>query len=358
MTVARPIERPEFRAKLGRMISYAAYVRNAHERGHTTVSAADIAADFSISPQQVEAELNSLATCGSSRSPLDFVEINYDFSDIQFTDAQGLDRSVPLTHSEAEALLLLMEILEDTPGVVPLADIRSAQRKLLALTGRDTSVRTGADAPGNTGAHTREILNEAFKKSRKVSFQYFSRNTNRQSLRRVSPVSTFEYDGEFYFYGFDHSVRTPPSQPRLSDLERGVQAVANPGAPRTFHVAGMSEVKLLDLRANVPAWLEKPSAVDPFSKNSATLHATVLIAPDAAWLFTELGIAPTGAAPGPDGREWMEGALPVLSEEWLIRFTMEQSGRLVVTSPPQVAEAVAARARSALAAYGDVEDDQ
>ena len=346
------IDRLAFRTKLARMISYASYVRHAHELGHEKVSTGDIAADFSITPQEVEAELNSLATCGFSRNPMDLVEINYDYSNIQFTDAQGLDRAVPLTQFEAETLLLLLDLIEDTPGVLPLADVRSARHKLAGLTGR-AQPQSSAVASSDDDEAIRRILRKAKKLNKRIAFTYFSRNDNKVTQRKVSPISLFEHDGEFYLTAFDHKATDTATHPELTGVEKNAQTVANPGAVRTFNVSGMREVKLVDLTANVPKRvMDAEKAGHPFTFSSAPRHATVLVAPDSGWILNEVEtMTVTGSQPGPDGREWTVATLPLVSEEWLIRFTLARGGRLVVTQPSDVAEAIAARARTALQAY-------
>ena len=49
--------------------------------------------------------------------------------------------------------------------------------------------------------------------------------------------------------------------------------------------------------------------------------------------------------------KWAAAELPLVSPDWLIRFSLAYGGKVVVTSPESVATAVRQRAESALQKY-------
>lgn len=297
-----------------RTLNLVAYFQS-HE-GRSIMAAAQ---DLGVSPQQLLEDTNRLWVCGRpGGGPGDLIDMTQPtYAGVHIIDSQGMDQPLRLTATEAGTLLLVLEALEQLPGLVDSSAVTSAAEKLRAIAPESAGVfDSHADATPDSR------LRDALAEQRVVEFHYVSAG-DEATNRRVHPARIFTHGGEVYLVGWDERAQSH----------------------RNFRLDRISQLKVLpepaDPRRNE---LEFDDA-DPFNFK-VTPQAELQLHESLAWL-AEYYPMELGDRKG----EWISATLPLAEPEWVVRFCLGYGGHIRVTAPDTLAASVRERAKVALAEY-------
>lgn len=310
----------ERRADLVRMLNLLPYFE-----AHPDRSVMEAARDLVRTPEEIMSDLNRLWCCGlPGVNNFLLVEMKHDYRRVQVTDSLGMDKPLRLTTTEAAALLLALENLESTPGLVNKSAVVSAAEKLRGIMGPkvDAVIDTTVDAPLD---ETLEQIRIAMDGDRQLSFDYFSQSDYTTRTRVVSPAHLFSREGFTYLTAWDGNLKSH----------------------RTFRTDRMNDVQVLD-EASTPH-LEKLKFNEQQPFRFGRHIADVAVAEHFAWIAQESPLELTG--PAKSG--WIPGQIPVGSEEWLIRFVLACEGHILLTAPAHLKQSVFERAEAGLRAYDE-----
>lgn len=313
------------RDELVRMLNVLPYFSRHKDR-----TVFEAAADFGVSPTQIREDLLRLQCCGIGTYPDELVALETDRVSVSIEDTQGLDKSLRLTTTEAISLLLILESLEGIDGLIDPTVVQSTTDKLRELTTRSAAAIESlpdANDAETSGAltETANKLKEAFTSRRKVTFSYYNRYSDATTTRTVDALKLFTHDGISYLYCYDNDAK----------------------AVRTFRLDAISDLSLSDVPSRLPLSEYEKDLSEPFDFSGAGMTGALRLAPDVRWLADESPMDIVGELPD----KWAAAELPLVSPDWLIRFSLAYGGKVVVTSPESVATAVRQRAESALQKY-------
>lgn len=319
--MSRPVDSPGKLDTLVRALNLIPYFQAHPER--TVLEAAK---DLGREPAELIDELGRLACCGIGTWPEELVDLSASYQRVQITNSQGMDKPLRLTPTEAGALLLTLESLEATPGLTDREAVISAATKLRGILGEKAVAIFDSLAADDPAERTsQEILREAMEAGRKVRFTYLSISSDRLTTRVVDPARIFVTGGETYLTAWEESS----------------------GQHKNFRGDRMSQVVILDEPAS-PHLSSLPfDSDDPFGYRLIAEQADLLLHPDHTWLADYFPILLGEVAES----GWVRARMPVGSKEWLIRFALGQSDRMVVAGPPILVDHVHRRATDALTAY-------
>lgn len=286
----------------------------------------EAAKDLGRDPGELLGDLHRLACCGVGPWPDELVDLSADYRQVTISNSQGMDHALRLTPTEAGALLLTLESLETTPGLIDQEAVLSAASKLRKILDPEAVAiydSLATEDPAESASQV--ILREAMEADKKVRFTYHSASSDSASIRTVDPARIFVNGGETYLVAWEESS----------------------GQHKNFRADRMSNMVILEEQAQ-PHLNEMPfDAADPFSFGTIAEHAELLIRADATWLADYHPITL-----GEDlGDGWVSARMPVGSREWFIRFVIGQADRLFITGPPEMVEEIALRVQSGLRAY-------
>lgn len=191
--MARPARRID---ELTRQLNLLPYFQR-----HPDRTVMEAARDFGLQPAEIMEDLNRLWMCGlPGLLPGDLVELEHSYTSVKIHNAQGMDKPLRLTPTEAGVLLLTLESLENLPGLTDQEAVVSAAEKLRRIMGDYTtavydSVADGEDDGDNA---TLSVLRDAMQQNKQVCFTYHSHSSDTTKLRQVSPARIFTHEGEAY----------------------------------------------------------------------------------------------------------------------------------------------------------------
>ncbi|WPF67186.1 MULTISPECIES: WYL domain-containing protein [unclassified Corynebacterium] len=279
---------------------------------HPGRSVFEAARDLGRTPPEIMADLNRLFCCGlPGLMPDNLVDMVHSYTSVRITNNQGLDRALRLSAAEASVLLMMLESLENQPGLVDAASVRSAATKLRAITGASAIFDS---TPQQEDSQVGEAIRRAIEDNKQLRFMYASASSDTERLREVTPLRVVMDSGHQY----------------LSAWEEG---------HRTFRLDRMSGPEVVDKPGAAPADVGFSFDLDR--------QARLEVHRDAAWLAEYYPISLEG---NPQG-EWIAATMPYGSTEWLVRFALSNADRLRIISPSQVSSQVSLRAARAIAAY-------
>jgi proteasome accessory factor C len=292
------------------------------------VTLADAAANFGVTPEQLEKDLFLLICTGRpGHYHDDLVDIQFWDEERRITvlDPQSLDRPLRLSPDEAASLLVALRVLGQVPGVTDRGALASATAKLEAAAGEALRGAGGlevtVDAPRDPAVA--DAVSSGLAAGRRLHIVYVG-SLDERTERDVDPMRLLTLDGRTY----------------LEAWCRRAEAV------RTFRLDRVEAVQVLEVAAEVPG-----DAV-PVDLGAGVLRpegvpVTLDLAPDVAWIAEENPV--DSVTDLPDGRTRV--VLPVADERWLERLLLRYAPGVSVVDRPDVAEAARAEARAALAAY-------
>jgi proteasome accessory factor C len=296
----------------------------------------EAARHFGISEDQLVKDLELLFVCGTpGHLPDDLIDANWDSGKVFLDNADPISRPLRLGVDEAVALLAGLRTLADVPGLHDRDVLSSVLDKLSAAAGEAGS-RAGTlhvDLSRGAQEHVLAAARDAVRRGRRVRLRYLVPSRDETTDREVDLMRVVNAGDRWYLEGWCHRAE-------------GV---------RLFRVDRVLEVTVLDVEGKPPRRAQprvgaRSDERDLFTPSPEDLQVTVELEPGARWVAEYY--------PVEDVEELAEGRLRVrlrtASEEWLPRLALRLGGGMIVVSPPEVAERVAALADAGLAGYADV----
>ncbi|MGP6173212.1 helix-turn-helix transcriptional regulator [Corynebacterium sp. A21] len=312
-------------ADLVRMLNLLPYFQS-----HPNRTIMEAARDLGRQPNEIKDDLNRLWCCGlPGHGPGDLVDLEADYQQVTIMDNQGMDKPLRLTQTEAGALLLTLESLENTPGLFNQEAVVSAAAKIRGIMGAETTaVFDSIGEDREEESQTLVLIRDAMQSGNQITFDYFSASRDSRSRRTVSPAHLFTHEGETYLTAWD-------------------SAADHHGAHRIFRVDRMRKLEISPEVSQPHARKLEFNAADPFNFAEVELQAELLIRPDATWLADyypiELGESTDSGM--------VRATMTVGSVEWFLRFAMGQSDRVSLSGPENLRAVLLQRVESAVTAY-------
>lgn len=294
-------------------------------KAHPGRSMMEAAADLGSTPTQVRDDLSRLFCCGPGTFPDQLVDMEASLASVQILDSQGMDQPLRLTRTEAAALLLALENLENVPGLVDRTAVVSAANKLRDIMGMDTVAVFDSEGHGYVPETDLDVIRESMERRKQLTFTYNSAYRGAVESRTVSAARIYTFDSQVYLTAWDH------------DKEKHL----------TFRLDRISNPQLTDDVATPRAQEIPFDPKDPFGFKKADTKATIAVEKESIWVTEGLPIE-LGEE---DDHGRILGTLPLVDEDWLIHFALSNADRVTVITPSNVATQVSLRAQSGLSLY-------
>jgi proteasome accessory factor C len=286
---------------------------------------AEVSQKFGMSEQELVAELELAACCGTPPyTPDTLMEIEVSDSSVRAFLPSEFGRPRPLTPAEGFAVAASARLLLAVPGSDNDALAR-ALAKLDAALGTRAAVGLDVDAPGFLGA-----VQEATEAGRSVEIEYLSGSRDELTTRVVDPVQVITIDGHWYLDGWCH---------RAGDMRR-------------FRVDRISSVK--DATGS-----EGPGTGSDEKRRSRPLEEMFVPGPGAVEVHVRLGPAaqwvpesvPVRTVVRDEDGRITDVVLDVAGMAWFERLLLQLGPAAAVVRPPELTGLAADAARRVLARY-------
>ncbi len=315
--------------RLGRVLNLVPYLL-----ARPGIQVVEAARDLGVSERQLREDLELLWVCGlPGYGPGDLIDMAFDGDSVTITYDAGIDRPLRLTPDEALALVVALRMLAETPGLGPRDAIERALAKVKSAAGdaADTAERIAVRLPANTDRL--QQVRGALDRGRALRITYYTARRDATGDRVVDPMRLLFASGQAYLEAWCRRS----DEVRLFRLDRidGLTELDEPAVPpataqptdvRTGVFQPRPDQPLVDLRIGRGArWITEYYPCERVREES-----------DGRWLVT----------------------LRASDLVWARRLVLGLVPDAEVLGPPELAEAVRAEARAALAAYGQPGDDQ
>jgi proteasome accessory factor C len=310
--------------RLQRLLALVPYVIS-----RQVVGLAETAAAFGISEHELVDDLNML-WCVELRSPDPYcpIDLSYEGGEIMVTEAESIVRPLRLGTDEASALLIGLRLLAELPGQQDRSALQRTIAKLEAASGEAAvaSAQVAVHMDGRAPANVQAQVADALRQGRRLHLSYYVPGRDEATERDVDPMRVIVLQGRAYLEGWC----------------RRAEAV------RLFRLDRVLGLTVLDVPAEVPEQAEHVD-VDSglFRPSAGDIQVELELAEAGRWVaeyypcekITELG----------DRR--LSVVLRTPDTQWVRRLALRLGEDGKVTSPPELADQVAADAAAALARY-------
>lgn len=286
-------------------------------RAHPDHTLFEAAKDLGLSHRQMVADLQRLHTSGVGTHTEELIDLTFNANRtaVTITEDQGMTAPLRLTATEAGALLLMLESLEDQ--LVDTEAVTSAAAKIRAMMPERTAGIY--DAKPDEEDPDLIAVNRALAEGKRLSLRYWSATRDEVTQRVVDPARLFLHEGASYLAAWDR----------------------NREAHRNFRIDRIHDAEVVDEPAN-PHLKQLPEDLFTFERT-----AEILLSPEASWLadyhqMTLGEVREDGLIPA---------QLPFGSDEWLLRFCLTNGDRISLVRPESLARAVTRRAGMGIAGY-------
>lgn len=288
---------------------------------------AELAARFSVSEEELVAELELAACCGvPPYTPDQLIELYVDGDRVVAEGLRELGRPQRLTPEEGFVLAAAARALLEVPGAAGEGPLRSALAKLEGALGSPT-IALEIEAPTNLG-----LLREAAESCEAVEIEYWKSADDAPTRRRVDPYQVVLREGRWYLDGWCHRA----------DSFRRFQVDRVLSARRTgerFERTAERLAELARLSSNPGAFLGGPDAV----------RARIVFPGTSAFVVEPVAVGPIeDIGDGSASAEVDVGDV----EGWFGRLLLRLGSDAAVVFPPELADAGRRAARRALRRYG------
>jgi proteasome accessory factor C len=306
--------------RLARLLSLVPYLL-----ARPGIPVAEAAADFDISERQLRRDLELLWMCGlPGYGPGDLIDLSFAGDTVTVTEDAGMRRPLRLTTAEATALLVALRTLADVPGVVDTAAVQRATVKIERAVGDADTSGISVDLSREEETATATVQ-QALASGRALRIRYYTAGRDAVSQRTVDPMRLLLVGGRGY----------------LEAWCRRAEGV------RLFRLDRVEDAVILDEPADPPPDAQ-PTDLSAGLFQPAPEHrsAVLVLEPEAHWvaeyyLVDDIVDEPESAA--------IRVVMRYTDPAWLVRLVLGLGGGARVVEPPELAVAVARRARAALA---------
>jgi proteasome accessory factor C len=318
-------------------------------RAHPGVDPQQVADEFGITTEQLEADLNLLIVCGipgGQHGELFDIEFWADDADdtdgddldegpvrlgtsITVHDAQSLERPMRLRPDEAVSLQLGLNLLKALPGRFDRDRLDALSARLESVAGDALALVEGAvnvAAVAEPDETLLTTLEGAITRRHRIDLEYLVPSRDEVTNRQVDPVRLALMDGRQYLVAWCRSAEDW----RHFRVDRIVRATENSASVESHDDGAVTSPPRL---AYVP--------------ESDALTVTLDLAPGGRWIaeYAVVDHIDEGLQPGSIRVQLSTASLP-----WVAQWVLRAGGHAEVVDPPALAELVASRATAALAA--------
>lgn len=313
-------------AQLPRLLSLVPYLLT---RPGAKIS--DVARTFGVSENQLARDLSLIYMCGlPGYYPGDLIEVDITASGrITVSNADTIARPLRLSRDEALPLIVGLRMLADLPGLQDREAVDSALAKLEDAA-EEAAAASAAVAvnvePLGQSPKTLETVQRALREGKRLHLSYYVPARDETTERDVDPMRVSVVAGRGYLEGW---------------CRRAV-------AVRLFRLDRVTGVSILDEASQPPPEAE-PRDLDAglFQPGPDDVVVTLEVGPAGRWVPEYYPC--DSVEPLPDGGAVIK--LRTADLRWVRRLALRLGGTGRVVAPPELVEAVAADASSALHAY-------
>ena len=281
-----------------------------------SASTREVAERFSMTEQDVVAELELAACCGRPPySPGELMDIIVDADEVHAT-LPDLKRTRRFTASEGIAIAAAARTILAIQGADAQGPLSRALDKLEAQLGEHDVLAIDLPSPPLL-----DTVLQACQEGRQLEIEYLSSSRDEHTLRVVDPLRVGADEGRWYLQAYCH---------RAEEL-------------RTFRIDLMKTCREL---GKAPAHRVPTEPLTAFSDDGAATVATVRVGPGARWLADSIPVRGRIS----DGDDQVV-AISVLGQRWFERLIIQASPDAEVVSPQELRDAVRQSAERALRRY-------
>ena len=311
-------------ARLSRLLTMVPWLLN-----RPGVRIEEVAREFTVTAEQVEADLALLFLCGTPGGyPGDLIEAEWENGRVFLGNADTISRPLRLGVDEALALIVGLRALAAVPGIGERDAVVRALAKLESATGSASagSARIQVLIDEGTGNQTLAMAQEALAARRRVHLRYLVPSRDESTERDVDPMRVINFDAHWYLEGWCH---------RAEDV-------------RLFRLDRVEAITILAEDGRPPAAAE-PRDLDSgvFTPRADDQLVRLALGPGATWVSDYY---PTESVePGPDGGAVI--SLRTADTAWLRRLMWRLGSQACVLEPAELARQVHRGASAALEGY-------
>ena len=313
---ARHVPGKETSDRLRRLLAIVGWLAQVGE-----ASVAEVSKRFGVDEQELVAELELAACCGTPPyTPDTLMEIEVSEHSVRAFLPPEYARPRRLTPAEGFAVATSARLLLAVPGSDDDA-LRRAVTKLDAALGSREAVGLDVDAPAHLA-----VIREATDANRMLDIDYHSGSRDELTTRTVEPVQVITVGGHWYLDAFCH---------RAGDMRR-------------FRVDRIMRAQPLD-EATTTDRRPRPSE-DLFVPGPGALEVHLQLGPEAQWVPESVpvrGVRRDAAGTVTDV------VLDVEGMAWFERLLLQLGPAARVVSPPEMTDLVANAARRVLGRYNE-----
>ncbi|MEJ2859512.1 helix-turn-helix transcriptional regulator [Actinomycetospora flava] len=302
------------------------------------IAVADAAADFGVPEAQLRRDLELLWMCGlPGYGPGDLVDLSFEGDTVTVTFDAGMRRPLRLSGAEAATLAVALRALADAPGMVDADAVQRALAKIEDAAGK-AGVTHDAPEPAGEGVavglgrrpgRAEDEVRRAVETGRALRLTYYSASRDAVGRRVVDPMRLLLVDASAY----------------LEAWCRRAEGV------RLFRLDRVDDAEVLDEPSAPPpgARGREGSGEDLLRPDDGAFVAALVLHPAARWVAEYYPVEDLHADDDGSARVTMRYG----DRDWMVRLLLGLGDAVDVLAPPDLVEARRARAREALAAYGE-----
>ena len=185
--------------KTARLLDLVPYIST-----HQGISIQDLAREFSVSPDELISDLNTLWMCGlPGYTPLELIDLEFESGFVTIRNAETLNLARSLSQQEMIALKLGLDILT---GDIERQDLLEEVAALQALLAPHISVAAIADSSASSA--TESVIDKAISQRAVIEISYSSTSDDAISHRTVSPIDVYAEGPHRYLRAFCHNAQS------------------------------------------------------------------------------------------------------------------------------------------------------
>jgi proteasome accessory factor C len=288
----------------------------------------EAARGLGVSVEQLESDLNLLFLCGYGQMPDELIEADWEEGRVFVGNADTISRPLRLGVDEAVTLIVGLRTLLDVPGLTERDAIERALAKLEAAAGTaaEPAARVSVDLDDAVDPEVLARAREGVERRRRLHLTYHVPGRDESTERDVDPMRVIAAEGHWYLEGWCH---------------RAVGV-------RMFRLDRVEALSVLDEDGTPPEGVSPRELGESiFSGADADLVVTLRLLPGALWVSDYYPVE--SATDEDDGTRTI--TLRTADTAWLERLVLTMGGHVLVLSPDDLRERIAARAQAALAPH-------